>query len=288
MASSKALSPVNWLISDFDGTLTLEPSGFLSAFFYEILDLVQNHKKKLIINTGRSSGWGLFLLTHFPVETVITEGGATIISKLKPQDIYLPLWEKREEFYFRFLLNPSEQLQLQQIKAEIVSTVATSYPLSADSDYRHCDFALNKSYLNSELQNKLKMWEKKYELKTTQSNIHYNITSQNCSKFIGLQILFQEIFNVDIHKSLEECVYWGDSLNDQEIFKELPQSIGVGNIDKVLSFLKFPPSVILPNHSNFWGVLGVLESLRRLSNNQWIFSPNIFSNLSSEKSGNEF
>jgi hydroxymethylpyrimidine pyrophosphatase-like HAD family hydrolase len=59
----------------------------------------------------------------------------------------------------------------------------------------------------------------------------------------------------------KECIFFGDSLNDQAMFKEFPTTIGVSNIAKVIEQLKYKPTEILLGESNA-GPFGVFNYLK--------------------------
>ena len=61
----------------------------------------------------------------------------------------------------------------------------------------------------------------------------------------------------------DECIYFGDSLNDQSVFSWMENSVGVSNISRVLQVLKHKPATILQGNNNkeIHGVKNYLKSL---------------------------
>ena len=61
--------------------------------------------------------------------------------------------------------------------------------------------------------------------------------------------------------SSDDGVFFGDSLNDQTMFKSFKNSVGVANISAVIDRLEFKPTTILTGDENVgpWGVLNYLK-----------------------------
>ena len=70
---------MKYVLSDFDGTLTTQ--NMIGPEFFQVLSFLETHNTKLVIVTGRSISWAHFLLTHFPIEAVIAEGGGVLVKK---------------------------------------------------------------------------------------------------------------------------------------------------------------------------------------------------------------
>ena len=65
------------------------------------------------------------------------------------------------------------------------------------------------------------------------------------------------------HKNFEEdCVFFGDSLNDQAMFQSFPNTVGVSNISSIIDLLEFKPKTILTGKENI-GPYGVLNYLKK-------------------------
>ena len=69
------------IFSDFDGTLTI--NGELGSHFFQLLCFLDKWQSDFVIVSGRSLSWGHFLLTHFPLNLCIMEGGGVIVRKGK-------------------------------------------------------------------------------------------------------------------------------------------------------------------------------------------------------------
>jgi HAD superfamily hydrolase (TIGR01484 family) len=231
------------VFSDFDGTLTYKEG--LGPIFFDVLSLLESKKVPLVIVTGRSLSWGHFLLTHFPYLTdVIVEGGGAVVTRSG-----------------KFI---TEECLISEIEVKQLADFCTDFklkfpnvPLSVDSFGRKTDRAielhdLQDGVLFHHIEDFLR--EKKINFST--SNVHLNFWCGEVSKYKAVQH-FLKLKGIDS----SECVFFGDSLNDQTMFKSFKNSVGVANISAVIDRLEFKPTTILTGEDNVgpWGVLNYLE-----------------------------
>lgn len=232
------------VFSDFDGTLTHHEK--LGPVFFDILNLLSSHQIPLVIVTGRSLSWGHFLLTHFPLQDVIVEGGGARVYK-KGKLI-------EEELY----VDESEVKRLSDF-CDVLKIDSPHLKLSADSFGRKTDRAIELWDLQDgvffhhieEL-----LTEKGINFST--SNVHLNFWCGEISKYKAVTNFLK-----DKNISSEEAIFFGDSLNDQSMFKSFENSVGVSNISKVVDQLQYKPKTILVGSENEgpYGVLSYLKSV---------------------------
>lgn len=232
------------IFSDFDGTLTYKES--LSPVFFEILDLLESKKTPLVIVTGRSLSWGHFLLTHFPFLTdVIVEGGGAIVSR------------SGKFITEECLVSESDVLKL----ADFAEEMAETFPkvkLSVDSFGRKTDRAIELHDLqDGVLFHHIEDFLRGHNINFSTSNVHLNFWCGEVSKYLAVKHFLKK------HKADEnKCIFFGDSLNDQAMFKSFSNSVGVANISAIIDQLEFKPSTILKGDENI-GPFGVLNYLRK-------------------------
>lgn len=232
------------VFSDFDGTLTHHEK--LGPVFFDILNLLNSHQIPLVIVTGRSLSWGHFLLTHFPLQDVIVEGGGARVYK-KGKLI-------EEELY----VDESEVKRLSDF-CDVLKIDSPHLKLSADSFGRKTDRAIELWDLQDgvffhhieEL-----LTEKGINFST--SNVHLNFWCGEISKYIAVTNYLQKV-----GISADESIFFGDSLNDQSMFKSFKNSVGVANISNVINQLTYKPSTILEGSENI-GPNGVFNYLKNL------------------------
>ena len=231
------------VFSDFDGTLTYKEG--LSPIFFEVLSFLESKKTPLVIVTGRSLSWGHFLLTHFPYLTdVIVEGGGIMVSR------------SGKFITEECLISDADVKRLadfcHDFKAKFPNT-----PLSVDSFGRKTDRAielhdLQDGVLFSHIEDYLR--EKNINYST--SNVHLNFWCGEVSKYKAVEH-FLKLKGI----TKEDCVFFGDSLNDQTMFKSFKNCVGVANIKSVIDQLQYKPTTILTGDENVgpWGVLNYLK-----------------------------
>jgi HAD superfamily hydrolase (TIGR01484 family) len=232
------------VFSDFDGTLTYKEG--LSPVFFEILDHLDNKKVPLVIVTGRSLSWGHFLLTHFPYLTdVIVEGGGTIVSR-------------NGKFITEECLISDEEVQRLADFCQEFKVKFPNVPLSVDSFGRKTDRAIELHDLqDGTLFHHIEDFLKAKNINFSTSNVHLNFWCGEISKYKAVVHYLKQ-------KNVQEtdCIFFGDSLNDQTMFKSFKNSIGVSNISSVLDRMTYKPSLILEGAENA-GPFGVINYLKK-------------------------
>jgi hydroxymethylpyrimidine pyrophosphatase-like HAD family hydrolase len=225
------------IVSDFDGTLT--DKGMITEDFLSLLRSLQKAQLPFYILSGRSTAWGLFLLTHFPLTKVVMESGGVLLRKNAHGFI-----EKE------FLMDPNDLDQFRGCREKMRSHFGEHLPWASDQEGRVTDCALELELLESNpaLYHELKIWLSEATLSYTISNVHMNITLGSHTKWSGFLSL-----NLDANSS----VYFGDSLNDEVMFQKHPHTVGVANIKSVWNKLQyFPKEVTLQSE-----IKGVKEYL---------------------------
>lgn len=236
------------VFSDFDGTLTLNDE--LTIDFFKILKLLKGHGVPLIICTGRSKSWGHFLLTHIhDLDYVISEGGGTLS--------YVTKKNGRRILSDRSYVPREDLDKLEDVTARLLKKFPEII-LSVDSFGREADRAIELEDLHSNptLKEEICKFFDAEGINYSTSNVHMNYWCGEVSKMRSIEIFLKD----NPLAKLEETVFFGDSLNDESVFKDHPHTVGVANIDKVKDRFKYLPKVILTGKDKE-GPLGVLSYL---------------------------
>ncbi len=235
------------VFSDFDGTLTEQ--GKFSPVFFDVLKIIQQNKSELVIVTGRPLSWAHFLLTHFDINCVITEGGGMLSVKKTGTHFFedIPLIDKKN------IANLEESTQLLLSQFEGIQ-------LSEDSACRVTDRAIDLGLLETINQDaEIEAFLESRKINFSRSNVHLNFWSGNISKRKSIE----HYLKMKDTKQ-EDCTFIGDSLNDESAFEFMTNSVGVANIIEVESIMKFRPKEILRGDDKK-EIQGVLHYLRSFS-----------------------
>ena len=239
------LNNLKIVFSDFDGTLTFKEG--LSPIFFEILNTLESKKIPLVIVTGRSLSWGHFLLTHFPYLTdVIVEGGGAIVTR------------SGKFITEECLVSEADVKKLADFSSEFTRAFP-NIKLSVDSFGRKTDRAVELHDLqDGVLFHHIEDFLRDHKINFSTSNVHLNFWCGEVSKYLAVEHFLKK------HKAREEeCIFFGDSLNDQAMFKSFPNSVGVSNIKVVMDRLIHKPTTILVGDENI-GPFGVLNHLKNI------------------------
>jgi len=242
--SHTQLNKLKIVFSDFDGTLTYKEG--LGPVFFDILNLLESNKVPLVIVTGRSLSWGHFLLTHFPFLTdVIVEGGGTIVSRNGKFITEEPMVSEAE---------------IKRL-AKFVLEFEKAFPnirLSVDSFGRKTDRAIELHDLqDGVLFHHIEDFLRQHNINFSTSNVHLNFWCGEISKYIAVDHFLKKH---NVNES--DCLFFGDSLNDQAMFKSFANSVGVSNIASIMDRLVHKPTTILTGDENV-GPFGVLNYLKQ-------------------------
>jgi HAD superfamily hydrolase (TIGR01484 family) len=231
------------VFSDFDGTLTYKEG--MSPVFFDILSLLEKKNTPLVIVTGRSLSWGHFLLTHFPfLQDIIVEGGGAVVTR-------------RGKFIVEETLVSQEDVaRLASFSLEFKKAFP-NINLSVDSFGRKTDRAIELHDLqDGVLFHHIEDFLRDHNINFSTSNVHLNFWCGEVSKYLAVNHFLKQKNALE-----QECVFFGDSLNDQAMFKSFPNSVGVSNISVVLDQMKYKPATILTGEDNI-GPFGVLNYLK--------------------------
>jgi HAD superfamily hydrolase (TIGR01484 family) len=245
LASSLGYGISMFIFSDFDGTLTVD--GRITSEFFQILHLIEKKNHELIIVSGRSLSWGQFLLTHFPLNSCIMEGGGVILTK-----------DHRGEIKHSPLVSQHELSLLESFTQKMRSNFP-QVPLSADSFGRLSDRAVEYKFMDEGSLDNVIEFMKLNEINFTKSNVHLNFWKGEISKFLGVKRFIEEHYS---HENLDNHLFFGDAPNDESMFELFKNSIGVSNIRHCLDKLNHRPSIILEGEDKE-GAKGVLHYLSK-------------------------
>ena len=242
--------------TDIDGTLTT--SGVFSAEVLRALHGLKAAGLKLILVTGRPSGWVQGLVSYLPVDAAIAEnGGVIFLGAEKP-----PLLRQELTGNYKELSGEDNRKPLELVFAAL----RLNHPhlrVTEDNFYRLSDFTFHVDGLSADKLGELKAEVEKLGCAFTWSTIHAHIMPSGQQKGSAVQWLLQHFKLANSPASTTLTI--GDSPNDSSLFEEriFPYSAGVANIEKYRAVMDFFPNEIAL-HSEGNGFVEIANSLLQL------------------------
>lgn len=229
--------PVKALFTDIDDTLTTQ--GALTADARAALQALAAAGVPVVAITGRPVGWSAGFLQGvdgWPVRAIVAENGAVMLLPrlgAAPQKRYVQSDAERSANFTR----------LQAVLAQIEVSVAGA-KRAQDSIGRETDIAVDHSEFThlppKEIEATVQMM-RAAGLTATVSSIHINGWIGPHSKLSGALWALAELWPDEQRPCLDDCVYVGDSTNDELMFEAFKQSVGVANIQRFWERLVHKP-----------------------------------------------
>ena len=235
---------IRYIVSDVDDTITSD--GALIPDALEALYQIRENGLKTILVTGGSAGWADGYIRQWPVDAVIAEGGALILAHGPDNEIV-------------YKANPMIDPDYRKKKDSLLKMTA-GLRLSSDQYARIYDVAYERKALRS------------YERKTllgviqalgghaSESSIHINVSFGNYSKSNSLFYFMGSLFGIEEADLRDKTVYFGDSLNDDEMFGAIPVSVGMHSVEDMRTSFRNLPMYI----TDGYGGEGFVEATSNL------------------------
>lgn len=228
-------SQIKGILCDLDDTLSENGRMVPEAFF--ALKKAQVHGLRVIIVTGRPAGWVDHLARMWPLDGVVGENGG------------LWFWHDGQKLQRRFLQTENER-KINRKKLELLAkTIPESVlgcAISADQPYRELDLAIDfcedVSPLDDTSINKIVNCFVEAGATCKVSSIHVNGWYGDFDKLIGCHRFMKDRWGENL--DLDTWAYFGDSCNDEPMFKAFKYSIGVANVVKFFPRLEHKPKFI--------------------------------------------
>ncbi len=223
--SKNLKSAIRFVLTDIDDTLTIK--GRLPSVTFVAMENLQKAGIQVIPITGRPAGWCDHIARMWPVDGIVGENGA----------FYFRYDDAKKKMIRRYFKPEKERKQdrekLEKIKQEILRKIP-GCRVSADQAYREADLAIDFCEDVSPLPIKdidqiVRLFNKA-GAQAKISSIHVNGWFGNYDKLSMTQLLFAEVFKVNLDKIKQRVVFTGDSPNDSPMFSYFPHSVGVANV----------------------------------------------------------
>lgn len=240
--SKKVCRSLKGIFTDIDDTLTHH--GKVTEDSFRALWRLQKAGLRVIPITGRPAGWVDHLARMWPVDAVIGENGAFYY--------YLDPSQGRDgKLLQRFVQEKSLRETNKKKLWEIFHQLQKEIPglqVASDQGYREIDLAVDfcedvPRLSDAQIDRIVQAFvEKGAQAKI--SSIHVNAWFGQHDKYSCCRLLLQELYGESFAQEQERYLYFGDSPNDEPLFREFPHTVGVANVQEFLPRMKSLPRYI--------------------------------------------
>jgi HAD superfamily hydrolase (TIGR01484 family) len=226
---------IQYIFTDIDDTLT--HNGWLQKEAYDAIWKLQENGLSVIPVTGRPAGWCELIARQWPVKGVIGENGGFYF--------YYQNKTMKRRFVFDELERMENQKRLKKIEEEVLSSVAGA-AVASDQFCRLMDLAIDFCEdvppLSSENIEKIVSIFENHGAQAKVSSIHVNGWFGSYDKLSMCKIFCKDVLGFELSKNLHQCVFVGDSPNDEPMFEFFENSVGVANVKNFR--LNSPPKFV--------------------------------------------
>jgi len=227
------------LLFDIDDTITTD--GILPAASYAALEQLKQAGYLMIPVTGRPAGWCDMIARFWPIDAVVGENGAFYFK-------YDHAVRKLKKIYAQGLCLKTAQAEHRQIEA-IISKMFPLPRISRDQPYRDIDIAFDFAediVPPMPMAEVIKMQKALEDMGLTAkiSSIHVNAWRGKHDKLTTAKKLLRDEYQISEKTLKSDCLYVGDSPNDEPMFAFFDHSVGVKNVMDFWDQLKHKPSYV--------------------------------------------
>ncbi|ADZ92867.1 HAD-IIB family hydrolase [Marinomonas mediterranea] len=236
--SQKALADIQFILSDFDDTLTF--NGGLLSTTLKALEELNAVGVKVIPVTGGCAGWSDMMARTLPVSGVISEGGSIFIEK-----------KTNGRTQYHFCVPEHEIRAFQKATLETVQRAlgeGSTLKLASDQEFRISDVAIDfaQDVVPPAHKEKTQLLDrlKRSGLNAKVSSIHINITHPEADKWRMSKRVLTDFYCLAESDFSNDVLAVGDAPNDQALFERFSKSVGVANIVRYEKELITPPRYV--------------------------------------------
>jgi HAD superfamily hydrolase (TIGR01484 family) len=230
---------IRYVLTDIDDTLTND--GLLPAVSFAAMERLRDAGVTVIPITGRPAGWCDHIARMWPVAAVVGENGAFYYR-------YDRTARRMERRYFKpEAERAADRRRLEELKARILAAVP-GCAVSADQAFREADLAIDfcedVPRLPVEAVGRIVGCFEAAGARAKVSSIHVNGWFGDYDKLTMSRRLFRDCWHADLDALRGECVFVGDSPNDQPMFAFFPHAVGVANIAAFAARMEHLPAYV--------------------------------------------
>ena len=228
---------IRYVLFDIDDTIT--EKGLLPEESYSALWALRRAGVLTVPVTGRPAGWCDLIARQWPVAGVVGENGAFV---------FYVKDERLERLFHPASPSPdSSRERLSQLAAEAIAAVP-GLRLAKDQPYRlfdvALDFAEEPPILPLETASRVKKICEASGARAKVSSIHVNAWFGDYDKLSMSEHFLSHVLGWDPVLSPRQVMFFGDSPNDEPMFRRFELSCGVANVRRFLDMMEYLPAYI--------------------------------------------
>jgi HAD superfamily hydrolase (TIGR01484 family) len=228
---------IRFVLFDIDDTIT--EGGLLLEESYAALWSLRRAGVAAVPVTGRPAGWCDLIARQWPVAGVVGENGAFAF--------YMKAGHLERLFHPAAPKPESSRERLSLLAAEAIRKVP-GLRLAKDQPYRLFDIALDFAeeppILPLEDALRVKGICEAVGAHAKVSSIHVNAWFGDYDKLSMSELFLSSILGWDPKLSSRTTIFFGDSPNDEPMFKRFEISCGVANVRRFESMMVYPPAYV--------------------------------------------
>lgn len=229
------------VLHDIDDTIT--NGGKLTAEAYSALWALHEAGLLVIPVTGRPAGWCDMAIRQWPIDAIIGENGA-----------FVYYWKDGKPEIFRHPSIPAEDVsqKLEAVKNACLAGVP-GCRVAKDQHFRLYDLAVDfredEPKLPFEAADRICAIAEGMGASAKVSSIHVNCWFGDYDKVSMAKLFLREYLG--LQNLGESVLFFGDSANDEPMFRELPLSCGVENIAPFLPRMQAHPAFLAKGEGGY-------------------------------------
>ncbi len=237
---------IKFVLTDIDDTLTVK--GRLPAVVFAAMEALQRAGIRVIPITGRPAGWCDHIARMWPVDGLVGENGAFYFRyDDREKKMTRRYWKSKEERH-------ADRTRLDAIRERVLAGVP-GCAVAADQDYREADLAIDfcedvPALPMPSIEAITAIFQAAGAIAKI-SSIHVNGWFGDYDKLSMSQLMFREVFKVELNAVRDQVIFCGDSPNDSPMFGYFPHSVGVANVRAFDGQLESPPTWVTRSEGGF-------------------------------------
>ena len=230
---------IHTVFTDIDDTLTT--GGTLLAETYQAMERLYAAGIRVVPVTGRPAGWCDHIARMWPIDGVIGENGAFYY------------WYDREarKLRERHVFDAATRRGNAERLGEVRDRILAAIPACGIASDQFCrlydlaiDFCEDVPPLAGEQVQQIADIMREAGMTAKISSIHVNGWFGNYDKLSMTRCFASEQWGSELGALRGQCVFAGDSPNDEPMFGYFPHSVGVANVRQFVAQMDTPPAYV--------------------------------------------